>query len=193
MKCINRQVMIQNLTLVKLVLRSWSTWVWTTVILVVAGIICYLSNYVKINYSSSVPQRLWYVDYGNKQVKINDYAIIKYHDPRMQNPSDYEYVVKKIGGIGGDKISVTKLNKPSEVQDFNLGRIIYEYELNGIKYQVYDSVSHYHFTPLTESDVVIPNNCYFVHGTHQPTYDSRYKEFNFVCHDQIVGKALPIF
>jgi len=60
-------------------------------------------------------------------------------------------------------------------------------------YPTFDVLSHYHFTPLTTTDLVIPKEYYFVHGNAHPSFDSRYKEFGLVSEAQIYGKAYPLW
>lgn len=139
-----------------------------------------------------MPQRLWFVEIGNKKLKVDDYVAIKFHDWRMTNPKDYEYVVKQIGGIAGDKIIAKDWVVYTEGVPYP-NKTSFLYILNGDLYPVYDELSGNRFSPLTTRDLVIPQGCYFLHGQHDPTFDSRYKEFGLICESQIYGKAHPIF
>jgi type IV secretory pathway protease TraF len=152
----------------------------------------YVNHYFKINISDSMPQRLWYVDYGERQLKTNDFVVAKYHDPRFRS-GDFEYIIKQVGGVGGEILQVHHLSKPSPIHSTRVGRLLMWYSLNNESYPVYDRLSGSRFTPLTQANLQIPQHCYFVHGLHQPTYDSRYREFGFICESQIEGLAYPIF
>jgi type IV secretory pathway protease TraF len=67
------------------------------------------------------------------------------------------------------------------------------YDLSTGSYPVFDSLSGNHFNPLTTVNMIIPADCYFVHGQQQPSFDSRYKEFGLICKQQIYGKTYPVF
>ena len=137
------------------------------------------------NVSGSMPQRLWFTQIGNIDLKVGDYVVIKFHDFRMKDPNDFEYVVKQVGGVAGDNIGVLSW-WTGKVKSTN-------FALNREVYEVYDTLSGNHFTPLTTRNLIIPKGCYFLHGQHQPSFDSRYKEFGLICKNQIYGKTHPIF
>ena len=137
-----------------------------------------------VNISSSMPQRLWLVDMQNTALKVNSYAVFKFHDYRMQKLNDHELVVKQVGGIAGDVIKVTKPKNQLETARF---------VLPSGTYPVYSLISGFKFKQLKDKDLTIPKGYYFMHGLHQPTFDSRYKEFGLINQQQIVGIAYPIF
>lgn len=146
---------------------------------------------VQINVSTSLPQKYWFVHVNDKTLHKGDYVVAKFHDYRMSNPDDYEFVAKQIAGMPGDTVITHKMNIQDNLKN-NLW-ITWIYEVNGKSFFVYNRLRRNIFTPLTESDVVVPDKCYFAHGTQQPTFDSRYKEFGFICESQIYGRAYPIF
>jgi len=159
-----------------------------------------VSRYYKlqINVTTSMPQKLWLTSIGNRDLQVGDYVVIKFHFIN-QAPSDYEYVVKQVGGIGGDRIMVKSVNHINQVDMFmfyndrqtNISNWVYV--LAGKAYAVYDNLSGKRFEPLTIEDMVIPHGHYFLHGQQQPSFDSRYKSFGLVSESQIYGKTYPIF
>ena len=153
-----------------------------------------ISRYYQIewNASTSMPQKLWVTHVGDTKLKVGDYVVIKFHDFRMLNPHDYEYVVKQVGGVAGDLIMVRKWNgyKDGTPQP---NKNILIYVLPTGTYQVFDIISGNHFTPLTTVNMTIPEGCYFLHGQQHPSFDSRYKEFGLICKKQIYGRTYPIF
>lgn len=153
--------------------------VWSTII-----IIYFISRFYQTQWNSttSMPQKLWITHVGDKNLKRNDYVVFMFHDYRMQDAEDFEYVVKQIGAISGDTI-VVKRNKSG------ISYILPD----GSTYSVFATLLGNYFTPLTYKNLIIPKGCYFVHGQHNPTFDSRYKEFGLVCEGQIYGKTYPIF
>ncbi len=147
---------------------------------------------LKWNDSASMPQKLWFVAVGNKDLKVDDYVVFRFHDSRMSDANDFEYVVKQVGGVAGDKILVRDWNGYEQGVPYpNKTSLIYI--LPGGFYPTFDILSGNHFTPLTTESMTIPTGYYFVHGQHEPSFDSRYKEFGLVCNKQIFGKSFPIF
>lgn len=147
---------------------------------------------IKINGSTSLPQKLWLVHIDDTNLNYGDYVVAKFHDYRMPNPADYELVVKQIGGMPTDEIYVENKSSTHWLNN-KVGRMVISYKVRDKEYPVYNMLSGYYFTPLTSDNLEIPNKCYFANGTQQPTFDSRYKEFGFICESQIYGKAYPIF
>lgn len=144
---------------------------------------------LQINVSTSMPQRLWLTHVGDKLLRRGDYVVIVFHDFRMKNHDDFEYVVKQVGGVGDDQIIIR--NYPKDVSQQNKINLIYSVQ-NDL-FPVFDKISGNHFNPLTNKSMAIPKGCYFIHGQHQPSFDSRYREFGLICNNQIYGKAYPIF
>lgn len=148
---------------------------------------------IKWNGTTSLPQKLWLIYVGDHDLKQGDYVMFKFHDYRMSNPADYLYVIKQIDGVPGDVVTVKEW-KGRDVSVPMPNKTSYLYVLpSGGAYPTYDTLSGYHFTPITTENMKIPNGCYFVHGLQHPSFDSRYKEFGLVCENQIYGKADPIF
>lgn len=172
------------------------------ILLIWAGIIAFygVSRFyqLKWNSSSSMPQQLWLTVVGNKDLKLGDYVVFKFHDFRMSDPDDFEYVVKQVGGVAGDQIIVQPLLLSATWPKASIGSRtpttqLCIYQVAQASYPVYANLSGNHFTPLTTKNMTIPEGCYFVHGQHQPSFDSRYKEFGLVCESQIYGKSYPLF
>ncbi len=148
---------------------------------------------VQLNVTDSMPQKLWLTHVGDKSFKVGDYMVFMFHDFRMKNPSDFELVVKQVGGVQGETIKVSELS--SEEKNLlkpNTASLIYTLP-NGSVYPVFDTLSGNHFTALTTQNITIPKDCYFVHGLHHPSFDSRYREFGLVCNNQVYGKSYPLF
>jgi len=154
-----------------------------------------VSRYYKlqINVTTSMPQKLWLTSIGNRDLQVGDYVVIKFHFIN-QAPSDYEYVVKQIGGIGGDRIMVKNVSQDvASLSYSNKNKANLVYVLAGKTYYVYDNLSGKRFEPLSIEDMMIPHGYYFLHGQQQPSFDSRYKSFGLISESQIYGKTYPIF
>lgn len=162
---------------------------------------------LQINVSTSMPQRFWVTHIGDVHLKRGNYVTVMFHDYRMKNANDFEYVVKQVGGMAGDKIVVqnikqdrysidTKLKMSANDREYlNKHRqiLVAQYQLNNIVYPVFDNLNGNRFKPLTTKNKLIPQGYYFIHGQVQPTFDSRYKEFGLINESQIYGRAYPIF
>jgi type IV secretory pathway protease TraF len=171
--------------------KSWKVLI-TLWALLIGGYILSRFYQLKWNPSPSMPEKLWLVKVGERNVKNEDYIVFKFHDYRMEDPFDYELVVKQIAGSAGDKIITREWNGNAEgVAKPN--KTSWIYILPTGTYPTFDVLSHYHFTPLTTTDLVIPKEYYFVHGNAHPSFDSRYKEFGLVSEAQIYGKAYPLW
>lgn len=160
----------------------------------ILGVYIFSKHYqLQINVSGSMYNRVWLTHLGDMNLKRGDFVVIKFHDYRMKNLSDYELVVKQIGGIGGDEIIVKNwLDYTAGVDNSNKTTWIYILP-DGIIYQVCNMLSGYHFTPLTTKNITIPKGYYFLHGQHYPSFDSRYKEFGLINRNQILGRAYHLF
>jgi type IV secretory pathway protease TraF len=179
--------MLNPLLVKRFVLLVGISWVTLIVIFIISR-----HYQLQFNVSSSMPQRLWLTHVGDKDVKQGSYVIIKFHDFRMQHSDDFEYVVKQIGGLGGDQVIVRNCNCYADHIPYP-NKISFSYIVADNTYPVFESLSGNHFTPLTKKNMIIPKGCYFIHGQHHPSFDSRYKEFGLICESQIYGKAYPIF
>lgn len=177
------QQALQNKQVIIRIIISW--------VLIIAVYTVTRFYQVQINSSTSLPQTFWFVHVGDKTLHTGDYVVAKFHDYRMTNPDDYEFVVKQIAGVPNDTVTTHQMAIQESLKNYLW--ITWIYEINGQSFFVYNRLKHNIFTPLTESSVVVPDNCYFAHGTQQPTFDSRYKEFGFICESQIYGRAYPIF
>jgi type IV secretory pathway protease TraF len=134
-----------------------------------------------------MPQKLWLTHVGEKRLKLGDYVLFRFHDYRMTDLTDFEYVIKQVGGVAGNKIVVKSGDLASNPSTS------YRYLLPDGQYPIFDILSGNHFTPLTTKDMIIPNGSYFVHGQQHPSFDSRYLEFGLLTESQIYGKSYPIF
>lgn len=170
--------------------KSWliliSIWM-----LLIGGYVTSRYYQIKRNVSPSMKETLWLVKVGDRNIKRGDYIVAKFHDFRMQDPYDYEFIVKQIGGMAGDHIYVTK--QMGVIKQLPVpNKYSWIYTVNNESYPVFNYLGMHKFTPLTTTDLVIPQNYLFVHGNSNPTFDSRYKEFGLISESQIFGKAYPI-
>lgn len=174
----------EHIKIVKTIAITWSG-------LIILFIIS-RSYQIQHNVSASMPQAWWVTEVGNNDVHVGDYVIVRFHNKHMIHHDDYEFVVKQVGGIGGDKITVKKwVGLQEGVTPPNKTSLLYI--LNDKFYPVFDRLSVNELEPLTRHGMVIPSGYYFIHGQHNPTFDSRYKDFGLISTSQIYGKTHPIF
>lgn len=120
------------------------------------------------NVSESLPHKL-YISKKSKDFKRGDYVVFK-------TAFKADPVTKKVTGIPGDRI--TSKNREVIVYDISVGTAQNK-RSNGDRLQVI-------------KDQIIPEGYYFVSGTHEKSFDSRYQEFGLVSKDMILGKAIPL-
>lgn len=173
-----------KLKVVKVILVTW---------LILIGLFLVTRKYqINHNESSSMPQTWWFTVVGDKNIKVGDYVVVKFHNIHMIHKDDYELVVKQVGGVAGDEIVVKKwIGYAEGVPAPN--KTSYLYIINSGLYPVFDRLQVNMLHPLTKSNMVIPTGYYFIHGQHNPTFDSRYKEFGLIAESQIYGRTYPIF
>ncbi len=138
-----------------------------------AGVL-WLRGHVRLawNETESLPQSWFWVRTDQKPGR-GDYAMFR--PPESLN-SPYGFI-KKVSGIGGDKISVE--DRLVRVAGTNI-RIAKKTSLRG--------------QPLHAiAPGLIPRGFYFVHTNHRDSYDSRYKSIGLVPDADIIGRATPLF
>ena len=134
-----------------------------------------LSKSYKIGFSAtpSLPYYLFLIDKKDLDFKRNDLIVFKYPGEDIYNYKKDEQFVKIVSCISGESL-ITNEN--------------YEYFCNGefigkalLKDGEGKSLKPYVFNG------VIPNNKYFVSGTHPKSWDSRY--FGFIDKNRIIATA----
>lgn len=128
-----------------------------------------------INFTQSLPEKLFIYKYDDLNLNRNDTAVIVAEG--LPNVSDGIKLIKRVNGFAGDKITVRGnnlyINEKLILSHFDTKA--YWGDLHKIK------------------DQVIPENCYFINGVSQHSFDSRYAEVGLVCKERIVGKAWALF
>lgn len=126
-----------------------------------------LLTQVKLIYitSESVPYSCCLQLY-NIEPEIGDLCVLDFHSP---NSNKITTIVKYLAGKAGDKISVN--DKRIFINDKFIGE-----------------AKAKNLTPIDE--MTIPKGFVFVVGTHEDSFDSRYKEFGLIEERDLHGKAI---
>lgn len=137
-----------------------------------------LSQSYGIGFSStpSLPFNIFIMDKNNFYFTKNDLIVFKYPGEDIYNYKKDEKFVKKVSCFSGDRLEVD---------------ISYNYFCNGVKIgqALLQDGDGRKLEPFIFNGI-IPDNQYFVSGTHIKSWDSRY--WGFVSKDRIIGKAKGI-
>lgn len=148
-------------------------WIWLSVLLLIVSI----THHWKLayNYTNSLPQTLFAIHIGQKDVKRGDY--ISFYPPRRATSGNEMPFVKKVVCLPGERIRSYGQQIFCEDKPVALAK---EFSLKGL--------------PLQKvSDQVLGEDDYFVVGTHPDSFDSRYQNFGPINRCRFIGKAYPIF
>ncbi len=121
--------------------------------------------------SKSLPHKLYIGYFGNFEIKKGDIVLLKH-------PSIRGYLIKKITGMKGDRIDI--LDDKICINDKQIGSIL-KRKLN--KNEMVTPINTRH----------IETDYYFVCGTHEESFDSRYEEFGLIRKDDIKALLWSIF
>lgn len=130
---------------------------------------------VVLTYSrdNSLPYHLWINDYFTSVYSKGDYVIINYN--RSDDFVPYRFLVKRITCVPGDKI--LRVGDAIFCNGVWMGNAL-KLARNGKK------------LPQVYFNEVITNGNYFVSGTNERSYDSRY--FGFITGNMIVRRVFPL-
>lgn len=131
-------------------------------------------NFV-VNYTHSLPQKIFIVKVGDKVLNRGDYVVFK--SLGLPNTVNGVRVIKKVVGINGDEITVK--DNSVYINNKYLTKI---YSTSAVWGKIH---------PINNTK--IPAGCFFLMGTAKTSFDSRYMEFGLICKKQIIGKAYPYF
>lgn len=138
-----------------------------------------LLNYYRIviNFTHSLPEHLFLVKVNDKQLNVNDFVVA--YSKGLPNMPDNVQLIKLVAGVPGSSV---KRNGAGLYIDNKFCCYVNEQKTTW-------GIVH----PITDKSLAIPNGCYFVRGTSDKSFDSRYKEFGLICKNQILGKAFSLF
>lgn len=133
--------------------------------------------FLQISRDISLPYNIWLKGFKNESYKIGDYIFLHYKNPNDKIVTE-KNLIKQIRCAEGDTLSFK--NGEFFCNDLYLCNVI-EVTKNNLP-----------LTPMLKENenIIIPHNQYFVMGTHERSYDSRY--FGLININMINYKMIPI-
>jgi len=153
--------------------RQWPAWA-------LAGVAFHFfqANYgIGYNSTPSLPFKLFLIHY-NEPVNNGDYIVFHWHGGEPY-PDGYLFT-KRVVGTAGDTVLRRGREFRVNGQQFHAN----EYGITGRELYPVD---------LPEGESIIPEQRYWVAGTHTFSLDSRYGLLGLVKQQDFVGRAYPIF
>ena len=131
-----------------------------------------------ISSDTSLPNRFWFIKpYERGQIKVGDYVIFRiFFNYKNRWDPKKDVFLKMVACVPGQRLLIKEMKVYCDGK--MLGKIR-EKDSEG------DPVKHF------EYDGIVPEGKYFVMGTHERSYDSRY--FGFVDRKYIIKRAYPIW
>lgn len=133
-------------------------------------------DHIGINCTPSLPYHVVYVD-ERAPIGRGDLVVFRFEGGEIANHFKGQRFFKRIAGVAGDEISLQ-------------GRTVL---INGVAVGFARSRTLDGATLDAIEPGVIPADRFYVQGTHEMSFDSRYRVNGLVRRDQIIGKATVIF
>jgi len=133
-------------------------------------------DHIGVNWTPSLPYHVVYVE---KDVSVGrgDLVVFRFEGGEIANHFKGQRFFKRIAGMAGDEITLQ-------------GRNVF---INGAHVGFARSRTPDGRTLEAIEPGVIPDDRFYVQGTHEMSFDSRYRVNGLVRRDQIIGKATVIF
>jgi len=133
-------------------------------------------DHIGVNWTPSLPYHVVYIE---KEVSVGrgDLVVFRFEGGEIANHFKGQRFFKRIAGVAGDEITLQ-------------GRNIF---INGAHVGFARSRTPDGRTLEAIEPGVIPDGRFYVQGTHEMSFDSRYRVNGLVRSDQIIGKATVIF
>jgi conjugal transfer pilin signal peptidase TrbI len=133
-------------------------------------------HYLLFNWTRSLPYSVVWLDSARNFTR-GDLIVYRFDGEELMYLKKGQRFFKRIGGMPGDRVSVE--NRRVLINGADVG-IAKQYTLEGHRLE-----------PLEPG--VIPAGYYYVQGTHEMSFDSRYRASGLVNVSQIIGKVHVIF
>jgi conjugal transfer pilin signal peptidase TrbI len=133
-------------------------------------------DHIGVNWTPSLPYHVVYID---KHVSVGrgDLVVFRFEGGEIANHFKGQRFFKRIAGVAGDEITLQ-------------GRNVF---INGTLVGFARSWTPDGTTLDAIDPGVIPADRFYVQGTHEMSFDSRYRVNGLVRRDQIIGKATVLF
>lgn len=133
-------------------------------------------DHIGVNWTPSLPYHVVYIE-KDVPVARGDLIVFRFEGGEIANHFKGQRFFKRIAGVAGDEITLQ-------------GRNIF---INGTHVGFARSTTLDGWTLEAIEPGVIPADRFYVQGTHEMSFDSRYRVNGLVRRDQIIGKATVIF
>jgi conjugal transfer pilin signal peptidase TrbI len=133
-------------------------------------------QHVGINWTPSLPHHLVLIEPG-AAVDRGDLIVFRFEGGEIAHHLKGQRFFKRIAGVAGDVITLQGRQVRVNGEFVGLARE--------------RTVDHQPLEPIEPG--VIPPERFYVQGTHEMSFDSRYRVNGLIRRDQIIGKATVIF
>jgi len=133
-------------------------------------------DHIGVNWTPSLPYHVVYIE-KNVSVGRGDLIVFRFEGGEIANHFKGQRFFKRIAGVAGDEITLQ-------------GRNVF---INGAHVGFARSTTLDGKTLEAIEPGMIPADRFYVQGTHEMSFDSRYRVNGLVRRDQIIGKATVIF
>jgi conjugal transfer pilin signal peptidase TrbI len=133
-------------------------------------------HYLHFNWTRSLPYSVVWLE-PTPTLARGDLIVYRFEGAELMQLKKGQRFFKRIVGVGGDRVSVEDRRVLINGTDVGIAK---QYTLDGQRLE-----------PLAPG--VIPAGSFYVQGTHEMSFDSRYRESGLVQASQIIGKAHVIF
>jgi conjugal transfer pilin signal peptidase TrbI len=134
-------------------------------------------HYLLFNWTASLPYHVVWLHRGTTHFARGDLIVYRYEGQELMHLKRGQRFFKRIVGLSGDEVSVE--DRRVLVNGIDVGTAK-RYTLDGHRLE-----------PLSPGP--IPPDYFYVQGTHEMSFDSRYGESGLVHVRQIIGKVDVIF
>jgi conjugal transfer pilin signal peptidase TrbI len=133
-------------------------------------------HYLLFNWTASLPYSMVWLDSARNFTR-GDLIVYRFDGEELMYLKKGQRFFKRIGGMPGDRVSVEDRRVLINGADVGIAK---QYTLDGHRLE-----------PLEPG--VIPAGYYYVQGTHEMSFDSRYRASGLVHASEIIGKVHVIF
>ena len=133
-------------------------------------------HFLLFNFTKSLPYSAVWLDRASTPMR-GDLIVYRFDGRELMHLKKGQRFFKRIVGMPGDQVIVE--GRRVLVNDVEVG-IVKQYTLDGHRLE-----------PLAPG--AIPHGYYYVQGTHEMSFDSRYRESGLVRSSQIIGTVHVIF
>jgi conjugal transfer pilin signal peptidase TrbI len=143
------------------------------------GVLAWLlaQHYLLFNWTASLPYHVVWLHRGATDFARGDLIVYRYEGEELMHLKKGQRFFKRIAGLPGDKVAVEQRRVLVNGTDVGIAK---QYMLDG-----------HRLAPVAPG--LIPPGYFYVQGTHEMSFDSRYRQSGLVRASQIIGKVDAIF